>query len=275
MIREVLALLRKQFVEARWMLWLSASAFYGLSVLTVWLALRFERLMASPDFAQQGRRMGPVRMLGGPNMDFSTTALEVCWWNHPVIVLTFLSWAISRGSNALAGEIERGTIDVTLSRPVTRTGYLASQVAFALLGMLILAGCLVAGTMTGHQFYALKSPPDLLTLARPAAMIVCLGLAVFGCTLPLSSFDVVRWRPTLLSSAILLAGVVSISIAGQFPDYQWYLERLSVFHAYAPVTVAVKNEMLLENCAVLLTVFAIGTTIALVTFTRRDLPSNS
>ena len=36
-----------------------------------------------------------MRALGGKNMDYSTLALEICWWNHPVIVLTVLGWAIS------------------------------------------------------------------------------------------------------------------------------------------------------------------------------------
>lgn len=275
MIREVLALLRKQLIESRWMLGLSTASFYALSVLTVWLALRFEVLLAEGDFPSQGRRFGLLRALGGPAMDFSTTALEVCWWNHPVIVLTLLSWAISRGSNAIAGEIERGTIDVTLSRPVTRSGYLASQVAFVLLGLMLLASALIAGNVTGHLFFTLKSPPTLLTLAKPATMMVTLGLAVFGCTVPFSAADSVRWRPMLLSSALLLGGLVSLSIASQFPDYQWYLERLSVFQAYAPVTVAIKGEPLAYNSAVLLAVFAIGVTAALFLFARRDLPSNS
>ncbi|MGE3821174.1 MAG: permease [Isosphaeraceae bacterium] len=275
MIREVLALLRKQLIESKWMLGASAASFFGLSVLTVWLAWRFERLMAEGDFATNSRRFRPVQALGGPAMDFSTTALEVCWWNHPVIVLTLLSWAISRGANSIAGEIERGTIDVTLSRPVTRSGYLVSQVAFVLLGLLTLAGCLIAGNMAGHLFYTLKSPPTILTLAKPATMVVALGLAVFGCTVPFSACDVVRWRPTLFSTAILLAGLVSLSVAAQFPDYQWYLERLSVFQAYAPVTVAIEGEPLAYNTMVLLIVFGVGTALALILFARRDLPSNS
>ena len=37
--------------------------------------------------ARSARRRGGTgscRVLGGANMDYSTTALEVCWWNHPV-----------------------------------------------------------------------------------------------------------------------------------------------------------------------------------------------
>ena len=128
------ALLRKQALESRWVLGISALAFFGLSILTAWLTWRFERLIDRGELGPAVRRYGFLRALGGANMDYSTTALEVCWWNHPVIVLTVLGWAISRGSAAVAGEIERGTLDLTLSRPVSRSTYLLTQVAFTLLG---------------------------------------------------------------------------------------------------------------------------------------------
>jgi ABC-2 type transport system permease protein len=270
-------LLRKHFIESRLMLCLSASAFFGLAVLMTWLASRFERLIASGelDLERRARGVGVLRVLGGPEMDFSTTAMEVCWWNHPVIVLTVLSWAVSRGAASVAGEVERGTVDVTLSRPVSRPAYLWSQVIFATLGLVALATALVVGTLVGGMIYPLKAPPGLGTLLRPAAMIVTLGMAVYGYTLPFSSVDVVRWRPSLAAGAVTLGGLISMSVASQFDDYEKLLERLSVFRAYAPVTVALKGEPLGYNCTVLLLVFGAGLIVSFLAFVRRDIPSNS
>jgi ABC-2 type transport system permease protein len=213
-------------------------------------------------------------VLGGENMDYSTTALEVCWWNHPVIVLTVLGWAVSRGASAVAGEIERGTLDLTLSRPVPRSIYLFAQVAFTACGLLVLAAALIAGNKLGAQVYALKAPPSVLTLLRPATMLVTLGLAVYGYTLPLSALDSVRWRPGALAAAATLGGLIAMSVAPQFEGYDW-LEKLSVFDAYAPVTVALKGEPLTFNSLVLLGVFAAGAVPAFWIFCRRDLPTNS
>jgi ABC-2 type transport system permease protein len=271
----VRALLRKQAVESRWVLGVSALAFLGLSILTAWLTWRFERLI-NPDEPNPAvfRRYRFLRALGGENMDYSTTALEVCWWNHPLIVLTVLGWAMSRGAAAVAGEIERGTLDLTLSRPVARSTYLLAQVAFAVGGLVLLAGALIAGSRLGALFYALKDPPSVLTLLRPAAMIVTLGMAVYGYTLPFSTLDVVRWRPGLIASAITLGGLIAMTVAPQFEGYDW-LEKLSVFNAYAPVTVALKGDPLAFNATVLCGVFAAGVILALVIFARRDLPTNS
>ena len=271
----LITLIRRQLIESRWMLGVSAFAFMALSILTTWMASRFERLIASGELVPGDRRFGFLRGLGGPAQDYSTTGLEICWWNHPVLVLVVLSWAVSRASAAVAGEIERGTVDVTLSRPVSRTSYLASQVIFAVLGLLALAGALVVGTLVGGAYFGVKTPPTLITLLRPAAMVVTLGMAVFGYTVPFSAADTVRWRPTLAGASITLCGLIALSVANQFPDYEKVLDKLSVFQVYAPVTVALKGEPLAYNVSVLLSVFASGTIVAFLLFLRRDIPSNS
>jgi ABC-2 type transport system permease protein len=270
----VRALLRRQALESRWVLGIMGLAFFGLSILTTWLTWRFERLIDLGQLGPNVRRYRFLLALGGENMDYSTTALEVCWWNHPVIVLTVLGWAISRGAAAVAAEIERGTLDLTLSRPVSRSTYLLSQVAFMLIGLMLLAAALIAGSRVGAQIYTLKAPPSILTLLKPAAMIVDLGMAVYGYTLPFSTLDVVRWRPGLIASALTLGGLIAMSVAPQFEGYDW-LERASVFRAYAPVTVALKGDPLTYNTSVLCAIFAAGVVVALGIFARRDLPSNS
>jgi ABC-2 type transport system permease protein len=270
----VRALLRKQAVESRWLLGISALAFFGLALLTVWLASLFEHLVDSADLRLIARRYRVFRAFGGENMDQSSTALVVCWWNHPVIVLTVLGWAISRGTAAVAGEIERGTLDLTLSRPVPRTTYLLANVAFTVFGLLVLAAALVAGNRVGAQFYALRDPPSVATLLRPATMVVTLGMSVYGYTLPFSTLDAVRWRPGVIAAAATLGGLIAMSVAPQFEGYDW-LEKLSVFDAYAPVTVAIKGEPLVFNSLVLCAVFAVGVVLALWIFARRDLPTNS
>jgi ABC-2 type transport system permease protein len=268
------ALLRKQALESRWVLGLISLAFFGLSFLTAWMTRWFEHWMIFGGSGRNVRRFRFLVALGGENMDYSTTAMEVCWWNHPVIVLTVLGWAISRGSAAVAGEIERGTLDLTLSRPVSRPAYLLAHVAFTWLGLVVLAAALIAGNRVGAQVYALKAPPTAFTLLKPAAMVVSLGMAVYGYTLPFSTLDVVRWRPGLIAAALTLGGLIAMTIAPQFDGYEW-LEKLSVFRAYAPVTVALKGEPLAFNTAVLCAVFATGVIAALGIFSRRDLPSNS
>lgn len=268
------ALLRKHLLESRWMIGVSTAAFLALGVLTSWLTHRFEHFIEIGEPSSSARRFGFLRALGGPEMDYSTTALLVCWWNHPVIILTVLCWVISRAAAAVAGEIERGTIDVTLSRPVSRREYLSSQIVFAALGLMVMVAALASGSFIGRWIWTLKAAPGVLTMLKPWTMLVTLGMAVFGYSLPFSTIDVVKWRPTLAAVVITLGGLIAMSLAPQFDGYDW-LESLSVFRAYAPVTVAMKGEPLAYNATVLMLVFAVGAGASLWLFSGRDLPSNS
>ncbi len=120
------ALIRKQVVDSRWTLGCSATALFGLSWLFVYATSRIEERMHKAELGVSARAMGMLRGLGGQAMDFSSPAIEMAFWNHPFIVLTFAIWVIGRGSAAVAAEVERGTMDLILSRPVSRTRYLAA-----------------------------------------------------------------------------------------------------------------------------------------------------
>src|SRR6185312_4951746 len=121
---EFLALMRKQFTDSRWTLGFSAIALFWLSWLFVFITSTIEAQLRG--VANEG---GPtpeqvVRRLGDPDMELSSAALEVMFWNHPLIYLPLVIWAISRGTAAVSAEIERGTLDLILSRPITRSFYL-------------------------------------------------------------------------------------------------------------------------------------------------------
>ena len=81
----------------------------------------------------------------------TSVSIMMTFWNHPLIMLMISIWAIGRGSGAVAAEIERGTMDLILSRPVARWTYLAAQVVVATVGLAILAAALFAGASIALQ----------------------------------------------------------------------------------------------------------------------------
>jgi ABC-2 type transport system permease protein len=268
-------MLRRLLLESRWTLGLTAASLFAWGLFNAWGAQWYERITMSEEMSRRDAMAAMrFRFLGGPAMDFSSAALEVSHWNHPIVILIILGWAIARGSGAISGEIERGTIDVTLSRPISRPIYLLSQVLFALFGLFVLVAGLISGCLFGNLIYTLKSPPTLFALLKPATIVFTTGMAIFGYTLPFSAIDVSRWRPALVSFGLTLAGLVCMGLADQFPRFEW-IENLSVYQLYAPVTVLVKGDPLAFNASMLLLVFAVGVAIASAVFFRRDLPSNS
>lgn len=269
------ALVRKQLVESRWLLGLSAVALFALSWLFVYATYRIEREIRKSDDPFIQMRMRGLARMGGDSMDGSSTSFEVGMWRHPFIVIIVCLWPISRASLAVAGEIERGTLDMVLSRPVTRRSYLSSQVAVALIGLVVLGAALVVGNQVGNRFNPIEAPPGVRAIARPALNAMALGLAIFGYTLPLSAVDLVRWRPNLAASALTIAAVVIQVIVGMpsMEDWKW-LETYSVFHYFDPVEAAIVAKQVWTNAAVLGGVGLVGIVLSYLGFGWRDLPTS-
>jgi ABC-2 type transport system permease protein len=272
----VLTILRRQLGESRWFLGLASAALFGLGWLSSFIAARVDRQFHRVVGEEAERFQQFTRGMGGTAMDFSSLSFQVMFWGHPFVMLIVCAWAISRASAAVAGEIERGTLDITLSRPVSRLGYFTVQVAGGLLGLIVLASALVVGNRAGGIYNPVTDPPSALALIGPATNLALVGVAVYGYSLLCASWDVVRWRPNLVASTLTIAGYVA-GVASAFPtlsDWEW-MGRFSVFKAFDPVEVAVTGETFAPHAAALAAVAALGVVSAFVVFQRRDLPSNS
>lgn len=268
-------MLRRQLSESRWFLGIASSSLFGLGWLSAFIAARIERRYRELVGDEAERFQQFTKGMGGQAMDFSSLAFHVMFWNHLFVLLLVSIWAISRGS-AVAGEIERGTLDMTLSRPVSRFEYFATQVAGALLGLIVLTSSLVIGNRLGGIYNPVSDPPSALALIKPAVNLALVGAAVYGYSLLCASWDVVRWRPILFTSVVTLAGYVAgiISTIPTLSDWEW-IGRFSVFKAFDPVEVAVTGATFLRHSAALGAVGAAGIALAFAVFQRRDLPANS
>jgi ABC-2 type transport system permease protein len=277
-MRPFWALIRKQIVESRWTLVLTAGALFGLGWLFVYVTARTEAEIVSRlagDTGEGGGRIQFMRMMG---VQPTSVSIMMTFWNHPLIMLLLCIWAIGRGSAAVAAEIERGTMDLILSRPVARWSYLASQVLFATVGLVILSAALFAGASIALHYNFLREPPASSTLLAPALNLCVLGLPIYGYTLLASSLDHVRWRPTSIGSVLTLGGMIAyvISMIPVFEDSSWkpWLERVSIFKAYNPIELVDAGETLVFNISVLTGLGAALIVMAFVAFSFRDLPTN-
>ena len=278
-MRPFWALIRKQIVESRWTLGLSAAALFGLGWLFVYVTSLNEseilRLLESD--SEGGGRIQWMRNLGVAERP-SSVAIMMAFWNHPFIVLLISIWAIGRGSAAVSAEIERGTLDMILSRPVSRSTYLASQVLVATVGLLILPAALFAGASIAVRYNVLREPPTFGTLVKPVLNLSALGLPIYGYTLLASALDQVRWRPTSIGSVLTLGGFIAyvVSMIPVLQEMSWrpWLERISIFKAYNPVELVTTGESLQFNLLILSGIGVSMIALAFVGFAIRDLPTN-
>jgi ABC-2 type transport system permease protein len=276
-----LILFRKHIAESRWVLGISSAALLGFGWLGAYLMARGQReLIKTQDVRGRAAQAMIQRMMGSEGAEVTTGMIEVLFWIHPFIWLPVVVWAISRGSLAVAGELERGTMDLILSRPVRRSTYLLSQVATGVVGLLLLVTMLVAGNLLATRVHGVEGAPSAMELSRPALNMAALGFCIFGATLFFSAFDIVRWRSIMIASTLTIASYAAFIVATTVPvlrDTPWetWLRRCSIFTAFNPVDAIGRAIELGRNLAILGGIGGIGVVLALFVFGRRDLPSSA
>jgi ABC-2 type transport system permease protein len=274
-----LAMVRRQLWETRWPLGISALALFGFSWLFVFVTSRTEDgVRRAVEEGNMRNRVRFMRSMGGDSMDFSSAAIEMTGWVHPLILLPVVIWSINRGAAAPAGEIERGTLDLTLSRPSSRSSYVGAQVFVAGLGLLVLTAALVAGNVAATLVHPIDTPPTVRDLVRPALNLAALGFWIYAYTFLFSAADVVRWRPVLIGSVVTLACFVAYVVVNLPPleDWSWrpWVERINFFRAYNPVDAVGPAKNLAFNLGVLAGLSAAALAGAFGAFGWRDLPAN-
>lgn len=235
-----------------------------------------DRIMAQ--FRREQMTQG-MRTIGGAAVDGTSGSFEVALWCHPLFMIPLLiAWPIARGAASIAGEIDRGTLDLVMSRPITRTGFLMAQLTACVIGLVVLALALISGNLLGNSIHQLESPPSIAGLLRAGCVVVALGLAIYGYTVLLSSLDRIGWRVVAVATGItFLCGVCSglgqlFSNIPTMTDWKW-IGKLSIFRVYDPVDAFVAAKDMAANIGILAGLGAAGVILGLVIFTRRDLPA--
>jgi ABC-2 type transport system permease protein len=277
-MRAMLAVLRRLLLESRWTLAINAAAMFLFGWLNTHIASRQMDQIREAMRGSGGRRFRMLREIAGGDVTISVANVEVSFWLHPFLWLPVVVWAVGRGSIAVAGEVERGTLDLALSRPISRFSYLVSQVTLGLLGLVLLAASLVAGNRLAINFNPVEEAPTTGMLFWPALNLAALGFAIFALTLAASSADRVRWRSLLLGSFVTMAGFVAwvvsnLEVMAGSPWLPW-LRRVALFETYNPVDAVGLRAELGRNLAVLGSIGGVGLVLAFVVFLWRDLPTN-
>jgi ABC-2 type transport system permease protein len=226
---------------------------------------------------------------------------------HPLIQTILCIWAIGRASGAVAGEIDRGTMELLLAQPLARYRVVLAHFCVDLLTIPLLCLALWAGTWLGTWLVGpiqAQIPPELSELPMrveidpeklrlfpeavgPALVnVAALVFAVSGTTLWLSAAG--RFRSRVLGVAVLVMLLqFLVNLVGQMWDTLAFLRPLTVFYYYQPQKIMLSRVWTVDlsvwnggrplchvpGVAVLLGVGAAGYLLALWTFSRRDLPA--
>lgn len=227
---------------------------------------QFEGLMESGVIPSQ------FAQFGGGDI-FSLAGSVSLGFIHPIAVGLGLVFAVGFAGAAIAGERQRGTLEVLLARPVSRRRvYLTALVASALF-VAVTTAALSLGALSGAAIVgrvAELGPGNVPILWLNA----CLLFSAFAAISLAASVSFDRLTPAIgLSLAVVLVSYFLDVIGELWPDAA-FLKPFSLFH-YLDARAALTGLPDPTDFIVLAGVIVAAVAYALIVFPRRDLAAPS
>lgn len=200
----------------------------------------------------------------GPGM-IATTA-----WVHPIVLIMVWAHGIICCTRVPAGEVDRGTIDVLLGLPVSRTRvYVCESVVWLTSGLVILAAGLF-GNLLGEWVTGSKAPTTTGHVLIVLVNLYGLYLAVGSMALFISCWSDRRGRAVGVAFSIALAAYV-LNFLAQLWQPARSISFLSFQHYYRPLMIIREGTWPTSDILVLATVAVVFWLAGAIVFSRRDI----
>jgi len=192
---------------------------------------------------------------------------------HPIAIILTCIVAVGFPTTSVAGERQRGTLEIVLARPLSRQA-LHATLAVAAVGFVGLAlASLLAGALTGAAYAGVfnELAVQRVPLLWLNALLLFTAFASIGLAASVS-FD--RLPPALGVGIGVVVVMYFFEVLGSlWPAARW-LQPYSLFH-YLEARAILTGLMPWGDLGVLLTVSALAVVWALVVFPRRDIAAPS
>lgn len=190
-------------------------------------------------------------------------------YDEPVVIFCAVVWCIARGSDVVSGELGRGTLEMVLAQPISRTRLLLTHAIVSVAGLMLLILLAWLGIWIGVQLTTVEEtipPPTVrvpvlnlvvpLTTGEPETIEVAMrdridvsafagsslnlfafGFFLLGLSTFMSSWDRYRWRTVGVVITIYVLQLVMFGL-GKAADQLVWLTHLSFFDLYRPQQIA-------------------------------------
>ena len=192
---------------------------------------------------------------------------------HPIAIILTSVFAVGFSASALAGERQRGTLEVALARPMSRRGFDLNLLAASFAFVAIAISALLAGGVSGATFAGVVEELAFTNLPLLWLNSVLLFGAFAAIALAASaSFD--RLTPAVgVTLGIVIAMYVLEVLGSLWPAAEW-LQPYSLFH-YLKAKAILTGVAAPFDLGLLAAVILLAMVWALVVFPRRDLAAPS
>lgn len=223
---------------------------------------QFEAMLESGLFPEQFARFGSGDI-------FSLTGSVALGLIHPIALILTSVFAVGFSASAIAGERQRGTLEVLLARPVARRELYFTLLTASFVFLAIAIGSLLIGSIIGATIAGVvrQLPLAYMPLLWLNALLLFGAFAAIGLAAS-ASFD--RFAPALgWTLGIVVVMYVFEVLGSLWPDAA-FAGKYSLFH-YVRAKATLAGSPAPIDFAVLSAVIAIAVAWAVVVFPRRDL----
>ncbi|MEM6364282.1 MAG: ABC transporter permease subunit [Planctomycetota bacterium] len=256
-------MIRKNIGQASFLFVSLAATLYGFGWVRVWVVklLDMSQFQTILEQFRDYEKFAPV----GFDALFTYTGRVGMTFDEPIVILCTVIWCIARGSDVVSGELSRGTLEMLLSQPISRTQFLLSHALVSVSGLALLCLTLWAGIGSGIAVTTLSEtiPPPSITVpflnvniplsdAEPEVVtfpmsdrvdtrtftasvfqLFAFGFFLLGLSTLFSSLDRYRWRTIGCVMGVYVVQLVMYGL-GKAADSLSWLQPMAFFNCYKP-----------------------------------------
>lgn len=244
----------------------AAVAAYGLMMIAIWPSLSKDISSLEQLWEQYPEGLKEIFGASIPFTNFdgflTLEYFSIIW----IIIAFALSAGVATGS--LAGEIDKGTMELLLSQPVSRRAVVTGAMAFHALALI----AVIAATMIPIILGAMAIGADL---NRTGILALSVLLFLFTMSLASLGFMFSAWYSERGKALFTVVGILifsyALDILAKFSDFIDNFHFLSLFKYYQPYPYISNASIDWGSLAVYAGISVIASIIAIWHFERRDI----
>ncbi len=209
--------------------------------------------------------------IGGEAVRYGNIAgLIAIGYQDPLILLLYMLFAVGVPTALLAGEVQRGTMELILSRQTTKTHVYICAGLITVVGMYALVLVMFLGTVVSTNLYQFEQQVPLYNFFKLAINGGILASAVGGIAL-LAAACFRRGMAVSLTVAFLVVNYFIMIITQWWPRMKW-LDPVTIFNYVDGAKIFMKPTWPVSDMCVLISLLVVSTMLGSVVWWRRDLP---
>ncbi len=177
---------------------------------------------------------------GNELMEGNIKGIVAIGYQHPIVLIMLMVNAGTTPTGLLTAELERGTMELLLARPITRGRIYALATLIPMVGQIALVGVIFGSTVLWTNIFDYGEPVPLMPFFLVSVNVAVISCAVVAISVLASAFFNERNRA--------IGSVVAYLVVSYLLDFcaVWW-ERLKVIHPWTIYYYCIPNRVLREN----------------------------